>query len=337
MLSRVADSIYWMSRYTERAENIARFIDVNLRLALDLPPGTVEQWEPLVLITADLPLYGQHYDVPNRTNVIEFLSFDDGNPNSIARCLAAARDNARSVREAISSEMWEQINRFYHLSRTAAFRSLVTSDPYTFFSRIRQESLLFAGVVDATMSHDEGWHFARLGRQLERADKTSRMLDVKYFLLLPAVSDVGTPLDDLQWSALLRSASALEAFRKRYGGISPKRVAEFLILDRQFPRSIQHCLLSARESLRVLSGSANGLFSNPAEQRLGRLAAGFAYAGISEIIAGGLHQFLDNFQAELNEVGEAIHTTFFARRPEATRLSRGGTTQIQAAAAQSQA
>jgi uncharacterized alpha-E superfamily protein len=333
VLSRVADSVYWLSRYIERAENIARFIDVNLRLALDLPPGTGEQWEPLVLITADLPLFNQHYGVPNRAAVIEFLTFEEENPNSISRCLAASRDNARSVREAISSEVWEQINRFYHLFRTASFRSLVSSDPYTFFSRIRQECLLFAGIVDATMSHDEGWHFARLGRQLERADKTSRMLDVKYFLLLPAVSDVGTPLDDLEWSALLRSASALEAFRKRYGRISPKRVAEFLLLDRDFPRSIRHCLLEAQESLRVLSDSSVGNFANSAEQRLGRLAAGFNYAAVAEIIAGGLHQFLDNFQAELNEVGDAIFATFFARRPD---VSPGRTFQIQVSAAQSQ-
>ena len=316
MLSRVADSIYWLSRYTERAENIARIIDVNLRLDLDLPPGLSEQWEPLVLITADLPLFVEHYGEPTRANIIEFLTFDEDNPNSVTRCLAAARDNARSVREAISSEMWEQVNRFYHLSRTAQFRDLVTSDPYSFFSRIRQESLLFAGVVDATMSHDEGWHFARLGRELERADKTSRILDVKYFLLLPALTDVGTPLDDLQWSALLRSASGLEAFRKRHGRISPQRVAEFLLLDRQFPRSIQHCLISAQDSLRALSGTAVGTFQNAAEQRLGRLAARFAYAGISEIIATGLHQFLDHFQRELNEVGDAISETFFPHRPE---------------------
>jgi uncharacterized alpha-E superfamily protein len=335
VLSRVADSVYWVSRYIERAENIARFIDVNLRLALDLAPGTGEQWEPLVLITADLPLFNQHYDVPSRANIIEFLTFDEENPNSVGRCLAAARDNARSVREAISSEVWEQINRFYHLFRTAQFRSLVVSDPYTFFSRIRQESLLFAGIVDATMSHDEAWHFARLGRQLERADKTSRMLDVKYFLLLPTISDVGTPLDDLQWSALLRSASALEAFRKRYGRISPKRVAEFLLLDRDFPRSIRHCLLSAQESLRVLSDSSSGNFANSGEQRLGRLAADFNYADISGIIATGLHQFLDTFQAELNEVGEAVYATFFARRPD---VDLGGRLwQVQAAAAQSQA
>ncbi|HEX9317189.1 MAG TPA: alpha-E domain-containing protein, partial [Actinomycetota bacterium] len=139
MLSRVADSIYWVSRYIERSEDIARFIDVNLRLALDLPPGTGEQWEPLVHITADLPLFDQHYDVPTQANVIEFLTFDEDNPNSVSRCLAAARDNARSVREAISSEMWEQLNRFYHLFRTSQFRSLVATDPYTFFSRIRQE------------------------------------------------------------------------------------------------------------------------------------------------------------------------------------------------------
>ena len=312
MLSRVADSIYWLSRYIERAENTARFIDVNLRLALDLPPGTVEQWEPLVLITAELPLFAERYDRPSRANIIEFLTFDEANPSSIARYLAAARDNARSVREAISSEMWEQINRFHHLFRTPAFRTLVAADPYTFFGRIRQESLLFAGTVDATMSHDEGWHFARLGRQLERADETSRLLDVKYFLLLPTVTDVGTPFDDLQWSALLRSASGLEAFRKRHGPIAPARVAEFLLLDRDFPRSIRHCLREAQASLVAVSGSAPGTFRNGAEQRLGRLAAMFNYAEVSEIIAGGLHQFLDQFQRDLNEVGDAIVAAFFA-------------------------
>ena len=312
MLSRVADSIYWVSRYTERAENLARIIDVNLRLGLDLPPGSAEQWEPLVLITADLPLFSDHYGEPTRRNVIEFLTYDEDNPNSIVRCLAAARENARSVREAISSEMWEQVNRFYHLSRASAFRALVQDDPYSFFSRIRQESLLFAGVVDATMLHDEGWHFARLGRELERADKTSRILDVKYFLLLPAPSDVGSPLDDLQWAALLRSASGLEAFRKRHGRLSPERVADFLILDRDFPRAILHCLAAATESLRVLSGSAVGTYANAAEQRLGRLTARLNYCGIAEIIAGGLHQFLDGLQDELNGVGDASFATFFA-------------------------
>jgi uncharacterized alpha-E superfamily protein len=331
MLSRVADSIYWLSRYTERAENIARFIDVNLRLALDLPPGADEQWMPLVLITADRPLFEAHYDRPDRRSVIEFLTFDEANPNSIIRCLGAARDNARSVREALSSEMWEQINRFYHVSRSGPFRDLVASDPYAFFSRIRQESMLFAGVVDATMSHDEGWHFARLGRELERADKTSRILDVKYFLLLPAVTDVGTPMDDLQWSALLRSASALEAFRKRHGRIKPEQVAEFLILDRAFPRSILHCLVAAQDSLRILSGSRNGNYHNAAEQRLGRLTARLNYAGIREIIAGGLHEFLDGLQVELNDVGEAVFETFVATKPEAQQ--RAHLTQFQVMAA----
>lgn len=319
MLSRVADSIYWLSRYTERADNIARFVDVNLRLALDLPAEAGEQWLPLVSITADRPLFEARYGEADRANVIEFLTLDEANPNSIVRCLTAARDNARSVREAISSEMWEQLNRFYHLSRSEPFRHLAITDPYTFFSRIRQEALLFAGTVDATMSHDEGWHFARLGRELERADKSSRLLDVKYFLLLPSVADVGTPMDDLQWSALLRSASGLEAYRKRHGRIRPERVAEFLMLDRAFPRSILHCLLSAQESIRILSGSLQGVgalgggsFQNPAEQLLGRLTARLNYAAIGEIVAGGLHEFLDRLQARLNEIGQAIFDTFVA-------------------------
>ncbi len=330
MLSRVADSIYWMSRYTERAENVARFIDVNLRLALDLPPGAGEQWAPLIAITAGRPLFDARYAGPDRSSVIEFLTFDEENPNSIACCLAAARDNARSVREAISSEMWEQLNRFHHLSRSEAFRGLAASDPYAFFSRIRQESMAFAGVVDATMSHDEAWHFARLGRDLERADQTSRMLDVKYFLLLPSVADIGSPLDDLQWSALLRSASALEAYRKRHGRIRPERVAEFLILDRSFPRSILPCLLAGQESARVLSagtGTVPQRVHNAVEVRLGRLAARLTYTGIDEIIAGGLHEFLDDLQGELNGIGEAIFDTFVApggdRAPAALRMAAG--------------
>jgi uncharacterized alpha-E superfamily protein len=319
-LSRVAEAIYWLSRYIERAENTARVIDVNLRLGLDAPAGIGEQWEPLLMIMAALPEFQQRYDSPSRANVIRFLASDEENPNSIVRCLGAARDDARGVREAISSEMWEQINRFYHLSQAPGFMSLVSTDPYAFFNRIRQESLLFAGVVDATMSHDEGWHFARLGREIERADKTSRILDVKYFLLLPAVSDVGSPLDFLQWSALLRSVSGLEAFRKRYGRITPRRVAEFLILGREFPRSIHHCMLAAQDSLCILSGSAAGTFQNTAEQRMGKLTAALTYTEIGEIVSGGLHEFLDNLQGELNEVGDAIFATFFARNPEMPRV-----------------
>jgi uncharacterized alpha-E superfamily protein len=318
MLSRVAESIYWMSRYIERAENVARFIDVNLHLMLDLPVGTAEQWEPLVQTTGDLALFQERYGRATRENVVALLTFDTENPNSILSCLRVARENARSVREIISSEMWEQANKFYLMVRAAASDSRIREEPHAFFTEIKQASHLFVGITDATMSHGEGWHFARMARLQERADKTSRILDVKYFLLLPAVTDVGTPFDDIQWAAVLKSASAFEMYRKRFGRLLPERVADFLILDREFPRAMHYCVVKAEESLHAITGAPIGTFHNLAEQRLGRLRSELDYAQIQEIIASGLHEFLDTFQAKLNRVGDAIFDTFFALRPVAT-------------------
>ena len=171
------------------------------------------------------------------------------------------------------------------------------------------------------MSHGEAWHFARLGRLLERADKTSRILDVKYYRAAADVADVGTPLDTVQWSALLESASALEMYRKRYGRITPADVADFLILDREFPRAIHFCLIKAEESLLAITGGERGTFRTLAEQRLGRLRAELDYTQIDEIIDQGLHEFIDAFQMQLNQVGDAIHETFFALRPLAFKAT----------------
>jgi uncharacterized alpha-E superfamily protein len=315
MLSRVADSLYWLSRYIERAENVARFIDVNLQLMLDLPAGASEQWKPLVITTGDDGPFAEHYEDATRENVVEFLTFDKENPNSILSCLRAARENARSVREIISSEMWEQVNVFYLMVHDSAATTRVRESPYEFFREIRMASHLFEGLTNATMSHDEGWHFCRMGRLLERADKTSRMVDVKYFLLLPSVADVGTPFDDIQWAAVLRSTSALEMYRRRYQDLSPDRIAEFLLLEREFPRSLHYCLIKADESLHAVSSAPIGSFCNPAEQHLGQLRAELAYAQVADIIGSGLHEFLDAFQTKLNLVGESIFTTFFALQP----------------------
>lgn len=315
MLSRVADSIYWMTRYIERAENVARFIDVNLQLMLDLPAGIMEQWAPLVDITDDQVLFQERYGATTRENVVAFLTFDTENPNSIYACLRAARENARSVREVISSEMWEQANTFYLMVRDAAAQGRVMAEPHAFFTEVKMASHQFVGITDVTMSHNEGWHFGRLGCLLERADKTSRILDVKYYLLLPNVHDVGTPVDDIQWSAVLKSASAFEMYRKRFGLLRPDCVADFLMLDREFPRAMHYCLVQAEESLHAISGSPPGTFRNAAEQRLGRLRSELDYAQVDEIIARGLHEFLDAFQAKLNEVGTAIFETFVTLRP----------------------
>jgi uncharacterized alpha-E superfamily protein len=327
MLARVADSIYWMSRYVERAENVARFIEVNLNLMLDLPLGSEQQWRPLVNTTGDAAEFEKRYGTATQRNVIQFLTFDLENVNSIRSCLRAARENARSVREIISSEMWEQLNEFYLMVNSAAANAGSKTDPQDLFASVRMAGHLFTGVTDATMTHNESWQFCRLGRMLERADKTSRILDVKYFLLLPTAADVGTTSDDIQWAAVLRSASAFEMYRKCHGRIAPDRVVEFLLFEKEFPRAIQYCLVRARWSVHAISGTPAGMFRHPVERLLGELCSELAYARVESIITAGLHEYLDRLQNKMNQVGNGVAETFFAARgaPPVRKKARGRT------------
>jgi len=312
MLSRVASSLYWLGRYIERAENVARFIDVNRHLMLDLPTGAREQWEPLVTTTGDDAAFRLRYGAATRESVTQFLTFDRWNPNSVLSAMTAARENARSVREIIPSEMWEHINRAYFFVKEASESRGTLETPHEFYAEIKLRSHLVAGVTDATMSHGEAWHILRMGRLLERADQTSRIIDVKYYVMLPTVDDVGTPFDKLHWTALLKSASALQMYRQRYGRIAPRGVAEFLILNREFPRALHYCIIKTEESVHAIVGSSPGTFRNPAQQHLGRLRAELNYADISELIQAGLHEAMDTFQGRINEIGDAIFETFFA-------------------------
>jgi uncharacterized alpha-E superfamily protein len=312
MLSRVADSIYWMNRYIERAENVARFIEVNRQLMLDAPAGSDQQWAPLVATTGDNADFTNRYGAPTQSNVIQFLTFDPQNPNSICSCLRAARENARTVREIISSEMWLQLNKFYLMVNAAAANGHSADSLQEFFDEVKLASHLFLGITQATMTHGEAWHFGRLGQTLERADKTSRILDVKYFILLRSAEDVGTPFDDIQWAAVLRSASAFEMYRKRHGRIAPRGVVEFLLLDREFPRAVQYCVLSARDSLHAISGTPLGTFRHPPEKLLGQLCSDLSYASVDDIISSGLHEYLDELQTKMNQVATGIYETFFA-------------------------
>src|SRR5262249_30773410 len=215
-----------------------------------------EEWRQLISTTGDDALFAKHYDVASRTNVIHFLTFDTRNPSSILACITAARENARVVRQYITLEMWEQINRFYLAVQNGARSAAKGSETgLDFFSDVQTSSHLFLGTLYATMSHNEGWQFCRLGRLIERADKTSRILDTKYYLLLPSIETVGTPYDDIMWAAVLRSTSAFEMYRKRFQQISPDRIVEFLVLDREFPRAIHHCVVSAEASMHAISGS----------------------------------------------------------------------------------
>ena len=315
MLSRVANAIYWMSRYIERAENVARFISVNLNLLLDMPSEKGKHWEPLVMITGDQAKFEADYPEYDQEAVIRFLTFDKAYSNSILTCLEAARENARSIREIISSEMWEHLNNFYLELAEAGSATFAMADPHRFFKIIQMRSHLFTGLLDSTMSHGEAWNFARIGMMIERADKTSRILDVKYFMLLPRADLVNTPIDNIQWAAVLRSASAFEMFRKRHHHITPRSVAQFLIFDDKFPRSIRHCVAKAQVCLHRVTGSPPGSAHNAAERHLGRLKADLEYTDIDEVIDQGMHEYLDGLQTRLNRVDTAIGTTFFNLEP----------------------
>ena len=325
MLSRVAESIYWMARYIERAENTARFIDVSLNMSLDAPIAFSDQWQPLISITGSTEAFKEGYPVADRDNVIQFLALDPENPSSIFSCLRAARENARSIREVISTDTWEQVNRFYLMVSSPNAARRIKESPGIFFADVRRYSQLIAGVADATTSHGEPWHFMQLGRLLERADNTSRLLDVKYFLLLPSVEEVGGAVDEIEWSIVLRSATALEMYRQRFGSIGPEDVVDYLLLDPVFPRSIFFCIEHAEESVHAITGTPPGSFRNPVERRLGQMRSELAYAQVHDIISRGLHEFLDNFQTQLNLIGDAISEAFFGRQTSsAVPVGAGG-------------
>ena len=316
MLSRVADSIFWLSRYLERAENYARFLDVNFNLSIDLPPGMSEQWQPLLAATGDLQAYNTKYRGYKRKDAIYFLAFDTENPNAIICTVKYARENARIIRENIATDTWEGINDLYHYINNAAKRKFwKKDDPQEFFRNVKFKVQLINGIVYGAAPRVEGWHFSQIGQQLERADKTSRILDVKYHFLLPSPEEVGSPLDFLHWSALLKSVSGYNTFRRKYGKIEPASVVEYLILDKYFPRSIYYCLSSAEGCLHAVGGTGKGGYSNPAEKAIGSLRSELEFKDVNELIEYGLHEFMDDLQVRLNEISKCIYEQYFKIQP----------------------
>lgn len=325
MLSRVADALYWTSRYVERAENVARFIDVSLNLMLESSAHGERDWASLVLTTGDQEFFEKKYGTATPANVTQFLTFDEEYPSSIWSSVSRARENARSVRDIISREMWQELNEFYLMVQQAAIPNAQPEDLIDFCARVKRAGIYFEGVTNATLSRGEAFHFAHLGRMLERADKTSRILDVKYFLLSPSQAQsqaqggaasgngngVDSNADQLGWTTLLNSASALQMYRQIWHVTTPQSVSEFLLLDRNFPRSILRCVRRAQESLHSVSGVPLGSFESEAERLVGRLRSELEYAKVQEIMEQGLHQYLDGLQGQLNEVGSAVSAQFF--------------------------
>jgi len=312
LLSRVAESIYWMSRYMERVENTVRLMDVNWNLMLDLPQVKTNEWESLLHVSGDYDLFKSAYKEVNAENVMRFMTFDLLNPNSMYACLTASRENARAVRDVVTPEMWELINSMYLMVKSYDSNARgFYRNPFEFYREIQDNVLHYYGVEHATAFRGQPWHFNQLGRMLERADKTSRILDVRYFLLLPSLREVGTALEDLQWGAMLRSVSSLEPFVKKYGPVSARGIIEYLLLDLQNPRSLRHCLLCADQALRDISGTAPGTHHNDAERQLGQLCADLNYLTVDEIIRQGLHECLDDLQIRMNRVHGAVSETYF--------------------------
>ncbi len=316
MLSRVADSLFWLGRYAERAENYARFIDVNFNLSLDLPPDMQEQWAPLIHATGGKTLFSTLFnDDFKRENAIFFLAFDQRNPNSIISTVRSARENARIVRENIPKETWEILNELHYYVQDALEKKIwKKEDPKDCFKQIKNSLQLLSGIAYDNIPRTQGWYFTKLGQYMERADKTSRILDVKYHFLLPSVDDVGSPLDFLHWVALLKSVSSFNAYRKKHGPIKPKAIVQYLVLDRQFPRSVLFCLMNAENCLHEISESKQG-YSNAVEKAIGNLRADVEFADIDDIFQTGLHEYLDQLQVRLNDISQLIYEQYFKIQP----------------------
>lgn len=313
MLSRVANSLYWMSRYVERAENIARLVDVNLQLMLDgskLDDNAIAgYWAPILQSSGDEEFFATLYNKVTGRNVTEFLVFQADNSNSIVSSITQARENARTVRDQITGEIWEELNRLYLFLSSPKARTMWRQSPFEFFQETRTSSLLLQGLTEATVVRNEGWYFTQAGRYIERADKTSRLLDVRHESLTP--SYVTTQTDALGWSAVLRSTSAWDTYKALHGGqAEPKLVAEFLLLSEDFPRSVRFCVQQLNTALRRISGVAEGRFSNDAERLCGRLLAELQFSTAEEILTRGLHGYIDEVQDKLNAIGEALFQTY---------------------------
>jgi uncharacterized alpha-E superfamily protein len=316
MLSRVANSLYWMSRYIGRAENTARLVDVNLQLLLDMrkldDKALSGHWMPILKSTGDEELFGQLHARATGKTVTEYLVFQPENTNSILSSVTQARENARMIRDQITVELWEEINRIYLFLHSPQARTLWRNSPHEFFQEIKNSALLLQGLTDGTVMRNEGWLFVQCGRYLERADKTSRILDVRH----ASVPERGTPTatsqaDALGWSAVLRSCSAWDAYKALHGAeVQPAHVAGFLLLSDIFPRSVRFCVREIDTALHRISGVAGDRFSNDAEKLAGRLLAELSFSTVGEIFDYGLHAYIDMLQGKLNAIGQALFQAY---------------------------
>ncbi|HTU62820.1 MAG TPA: alpha-E domain-containing protein [Polyangiales bacterium] len=306
MLARVVESVYWLARYLERAENTARLVSVNTNLLLDLPAGYALGWQPLIDITGSRALFDASHKRNDEREVVQFLIADDSNPGSIASSLRNARENARTVRDILPTEAWEVLNQFFLEFGEELPTGLSRRARFNFMKRIVLNSQTLMGVVAGTMNRNDAYTFMMLGRNLERADMTSRIVDVRSAQLLSADAPELRPFDTIQWVSVLRSLSGYEMYRlSRRTRVTRVDALEFVLRDAQFPRACLFCLRQIEAALGALPRSAGVLAT------LAAVSSFLTEAALASLDQAGLHQLIDHLQLHINAVHDAIARTYF--------------------------
>jgi uncharacterized alpha-E superfamily protein len=318
MLAREADSMYWMARYVERAEHVARLLLVNSNVLIDVgdlaPALQAQHWQGLLTILR-LPQLPDAQADDQRSigaRVAQHLTLDADNPNSIVSCLTRARENARGIRENISAEMWENLNTLYWSLHGDDAPSRFEDSPDDLYRSVMTGSMLFQGLTDQTLAHDQRWLFAQLAKYLERIDVTCRVIETKFNILKDDQQTLESTIRNIHWMAVLRSCCSIEAYRRNYvGEMDPMWVIGFLILEKSFPRTVRFSLSGALAAISAIRGGSHLGSIDPAERILGRLEAQLEYAELSEILAVGVPNYLQRIQAGINDAALAVQKSYF--------------------------
>lgn len=306
MLSRVANNIYWMARYIERAENTARLINVNTHLLYDLPKRIRLGWEPIIDITGSRELYYELYDEADERSVIRFLAIDNRNPASILSSLSMARENARTIRDIIPREAWEQVNHLYLSAKNDAQSILTHRHRYDCLRRVITGAQTITGLLAGTMTHDEGYAFLRMGRNLERGDMTTRIIDVRTASLLPELPEDLTPFENIQWMSVLKSLTAYQMYRREMRlRVGRADVLKFLLQEKRFPRSLFHALCEVESCLQSLPHNEKPL------KILAQLQRKVLRTKPHTLVQEELHKYIDAVQLGLSKVHNQIQASYF--------------------------
>jgi uncharacterized alpha-E superfamily protein len=306
VLKRIADHLFWTARNLERAEWRARLVDVNYQLLIETPAGDSQPWAPLLAVFGETEFFRQHYSAADESSALNFFTLDLDNPNSIRSCINIARSNASALRHYISSELWLDLNTLYLSAREWTPQLFKSPGVFAFFSELTDSFYRIAGIRQGTLPRDLAYDFMQLGIMLERAEDVSRLLDVRYHLLLPRLEDVGGALDLMQWGAVLRTASALEAYRKRHGTtISVENIIDMLLFDASFPRSARHSVELIDAALRRI-GERTGAAASAAARAAGELLEELSCYCPAEVVGAGLHEFLLHIQDSCVEISDRI-------------------------------